>query len=108
MIDFVRRDPAVSLAVLDGLTFGRVAPPATERRTLRHRALVIGHKADPIHPFSDADTLAAEMSGAELVEARSIVEWRLAPARLNRELVRFLDQVWAQPERQLVSVPAQE
>jgi len=26
LFDFVRRDPAASLAVLDGLTFGRVAP----------------------------------------------------------------------------------
>ncbi len=108
MIDFVRRDPAVSLAVLDGITFGRVAPPAAERRTLNHDTLVISHRSDPIHPFSDADTLAAEMPGVQIVEAKSILEWRLLPARLTRELVRFLDQVWAQPKRQLVSVPAHE
>lgn len=108
IIDFVRRDPAVSLAVLDGITFGRVAPPAAERRTLNHDALVIGHPRDPIHPFGDADTLAAEMPGAQLVEAKSIAEWRVAPARLTRQLVRFLDQVWAKPQRKLVSVPAQD
>jgi pimeloyl-ACP methyl ester carboxylesterase len=28
LIDFARRDPATSLAILDGLTFGRTAPPA--------------------------------------------------------------------------------
>jgi hypothetical protein len=26
LLDFVRRDPTASLAVLDGLTFGRIAP----------------------------------------------------------------------------------
>ena len=95
LIDFARRDPAASLAVLDGLTFGRVAPTREERRKLPHPALVIGHPSDPIHPFSDADVTAQEMPGARLVEAHSIVEWRLKPARLDGELVRFLDEVWS-------------
>ena len=94
LIDFVRRDPAASIAVLDGLAFGRIAPPADERRRLPHRALVIGHQADPIHPFSDADTLAGELVGARLVEASSIAEWRLRPARLTAEFAAFLDEVW--------------
>jgi pimeloyl-ACP methyl ester carboxylesterase len=98
LIDFVRRDPAASLAVLDGLTFGRIAPPVQERRKLRHPALVIGHPADPIHPFSDADITAKELPGARLVTAKSIYEWRLAPRRLNGELARFLDEVWGAPQ----------
>jgi len=97
-LDFVRRDPAASLAVLDGLTFGRIAPPVQERRKLRQPALVIGHPADPIHPFSDADTTARELSGARLVQAKSIYEWRVAPRRLNGELVRFLGEVWSSPQ----------
>jgi pimeloyl-ACP methyl ester carboxylesterase len=97
LIDFVRRDPASSLAVLDGLTFGRIAPPVAERRRLRHPTLVIGHPSDPIHPFSDADTTARELIGARLVKANSIVEWRIRPDRLTRALVDFLDEVWAQP-----------
>ncbi len=103
-LDFVRRDPIASLAVLDGITFGRVAPPSEERRTLTHSALVIGHTRDPIHPFSDADMVTAEMPNARLVEARSILEWRLAPSRLDEELLRFLDEVWAEPRARLVSV----
>lgn len=95
MIDFIRRDPAASLAVLDGLIFGRVAPPIAARRALPHPALVIGHPSDPIHPFSDADRIAQELTGARLVTASSILEWRLRPARLDRELIGFLDQVWA-------------
>ncbi len=99
MIDFVRRDPVASLAVLDGLTFGRIAPPLDERRRLDHPTLVIGHAADPIHPFSDAEQTARELAGARLLTATSIYEWRLRPARLDEELAGFLDQVWAGPAR---------
>jgi len=95
MIDFVRRDPAASLAVLDGLIFGRVAPPIEDRRALQHPTLVVGHPSDPIHPFSDADRIARELPEARLVTASSILEWRLRPARLDRELEAFLAEVWA-------------
>jgi pimeloyl-ACP methyl ester carboxylesterase len=95
MIDFLRRDPHASLAVLDGLIFGRVAPPIDDRRALRHPTLVIGHPSDPIHPFSDADRIARELANARLVTAHSIAEWRVRPARLDRELIGFLDEVWA-------------
>lgn len=94
MIDFIRRDPVASLAVLDGLIFGRVAPPIEDRRALVHPALVIGHPSDPIHPFSDADRIARELPQARLVTAISIFEWRRSPARLDQELARFLDEVW--------------
>jgi pimeloyl-ACP methyl ester carboxylesterase len=94
MLDFVRRDPLASLAVLDGLIFGRVAPPIEDRRALHHPTLVIGHPSDPIHPFSDADRIARELPHAQLVEAQSILEWRLRPTRLDDHLTSFLDQVW--------------
>lgn len=99
LLDFVRRDPTASLAVLDGLTFGRIAPPVAERHRLPQPTLVIGHPSDPIHPFSDADTTARELAGARLVEAGSIMEWRLRPSRLDAELAAFLDEVWATPAR---------
>jgi pimeloyl-ACP methyl ester carboxylesterase len=94
MIDFLRRDPAASLAVLDGLIFGRIAPPIEERRALAQPTLVIGHPSDPIHPFSDADRIARELPNARLVTAHSIAEWRLTPRRLDAELLAFLDEVW--------------
>ncbi|HEX2685115.1 MAG TPA: alpha/beta hydrolase [Kofleriaceae bacterium] len=97
-IDFVRRDPAASLAVLDGLIFGRVAPSIEERNTLTQPTLVIGHPSDPIHPFSDADRIARELPHARLVTASSMFEWRIRPDRLDRELLDFLDEVW-QPQR---------
>ena len=98
MIDFVRRDPARSLAVLDGLMFGRIAPPAVLRRLLTQPALIIGHEKDPIHPFTDAEATARELPNARLVHARAIYEWRLWPARLDAELTRFLDDVWSHPQ----------
>lgn len=97
MIDFVRRDPHASLAVLDGLTFGRIAPPPSERAALPHPTLVIGHPSDPIHPFSDADRVGRELRNARLVAARSILEWRLEPRFLDAELVNFLAEVWRTP-----------
>jgi pimeloyl-ACP methyl ester carboxylesterase len=95
ILDFVRRDPAASLAVLDGLIFGRIAPPIDERRALTNPTLVVGHPSDPIHPFSDADRIARELPRARIVTASSIAEWRLRPRRLDRELIGFLDDVYA-------------
>ncbi|MGZ6143255.1 MAG: alpha/beta fold hydrolase [Myxococcales bacterium] len=95
LIDFIRRDPASSLAVLDGITFGRTAPPLEDRRHIGHRTLVIGHPSDPIHPFGDAERTARELPRARMVEAKSIYEWRVRPARLNEALASFLDEVWA-------------
>ena len=97
LLDFARRDPRASLAVLDGLTFGRVAPPREARQELQHPTLVIGHPSDPIHPFSDSDRTARELAHARLVRAHSIAEWRLHPGRLDRELCGFLDEVWQGP-----------
>jgi pimeloyl-ACP methyl ester carboxylesterase len=95
LIDFVRRDPAASLAVLDGLIFGRVAPSIADRRALGMPTLVIGHPSDPIHPFSDADRIRRELPHARLIRASSIYEWRIRPAKLDGELLAFLDEVWA-------------
>ena len=59
---------------------------------------MIGHPADPLHPFSDADMLVEEMPDARLVDANSILEWRVTPERLNDELAGFLDEVYAEDE----------
>jgi pimeloyl-ACP methyl ester carboxylesterase len=98
LLDFVRRDPVASRSVLDGLLFDRVAPPIQDRRALTQPTLVIGHPSDPIHPFSDCDCTARDLPNARLVTARSMLEWRLHPERLDRELLAFLDEVW-QPHR---------
>ena len=97
-LDWIRQDPEPSRAVLEGILYGRTAPTAEERRALEHPALVIGHPNDPLHPFSDADMLVDEMANARLVDANSILEWRLTPERLTNELAGFLDEVYAEGE----------
>ena len=93
-LDAVSQDPAPSAAVVQGLFFGRVAPPREERRTIKSRALVIGHTRDPVHPFSDSDMLVRELPNARLVEASSILELRLTPERLTEEIASFVDECW--------------
>ncbi|MDX6658549.1 MAG: hypothetical protein QOH62_3342 [Solirubrobacteraceae bacterium] len=93
-LDTVRQDPAPSAAVLQGLFFGRVAPHRTERRTFEAPTLVIGHRRDPVHPFSDSGMLVDEMPNARLLEADSIVEMRMTPERLTAEVADFLDECW--------------
>jgi hypothetical protein len=99
LLDWVSQDPKPSASVLQGLFFGRAAPPREERARMRQRALVIGHPRDPIHPFSDSDMLVRELSGARLVEATSILELRLTPERLTAEITGFVEQCFEEPAR---------
>jgi pimeloyl-ACP methyl ester carboxylesterase len=96
-LDWIRQDPEPSLAVLRGLMFGEIGPTRTQRREIHHPALVIGHHNDPLHPFSDSGMLVDEMPGARLVEANSILEWRLDPDRLNDEFAWFVADAYAEP-----------
>ncbi|WP_337191757.1 alpha/beta fold hydrolase [Nocardioides flavescens] len=84
-------------AVVHGIFFGRIAPPSRRRRELRVPALVVGHPADPIHPAADAAMLADEMPNARFVRARSILEWRVWPERLDHEAAEFALECWATP-----------
>ena len=93
-LDTIRQAPEPSAAVLQGLFFGRVAPPKSEREKIRARTLVIGHRRDPVHPFSDSDSLVAEMPNARLLLAESILELRTKPLRLTGEIGDFVDECW--------------
>jgi pimeloyl-ACP methyl ester carboxylesterase len=93
-LDWFGQDPGPSAALIQGIFFGRVAPHRTERRTFEAPALVIGHRRDPIHPFSDAGMLADELPNGRLLEAESLVELRLAPERLTKQIADFIDEVW--------------
>jgi pimeloyl-ACP methyl ester carboxylesterase len=93
-LDWVSQDPAPSAAVLQGLFFGRTAPPRSERKTIKASTLVIGHPRDPVHPFSDSDMLVRELPNSRLVEASSIFELRLTPERLTGEIASFVDECW--------------
>ncbi|HEX7609297.1 MAG TPA: alpha/beta fold hydrolase, partial [Solirubrobacteraceae bacterium] len=95
MLDLLRQEPGPGGALLQGLFFGRIAPPRSERRTFQAPTLVLGHQRDPVHPFSDAGMLAKEMPNARLLEADSLVELRVHPERLTAEIADFLDETWA-------------
>jgi pimeloyl-ACP methyl ester carboxylesterase len=98
VLDTIRQDPGPSAAVLQGLFFARVAPPEAERRTFTPPALVIGHRRDPVHPFSDSGMLVEELPNGRLLEAESLLELRLSPERLTGEIAGFLDECW-KPKR---------
>jgi pimeloyl-ACP methyl ester carboxylesterase len=95
MLDLVRQEPGPGGALLQGLFFGRIAPPRSERATFTTPTLVLGHPRDPVHPFSDAGMLAKEMQNARLLEANSLTELRMQPERLTGEIAKFLDEVWS-------------
>jgi pimeloyl-ACP methyl ester carboxylesterase len=92
-LDWVRQRPGPSQAVLEGLLLGETAPHREERRKIEQQALIVAHPRDPLHPFSDSGMLAEELANSRLVEANSILEWRLDPDRLNAELAAFLEEV---------------
>jgi pimeloyl-ACP methyl ester carboxylesterase len=105
-LDALAQDPGPSAALLQGIIFGRTAPHRTERRTFAAPALVIGHPRDPVHPFSDADMLAAELPNATLIDANSIIELRLRPARLTARIAEFVEECWSQAPAQAAAASA--
>jgi pimeloyl-ACP methyl ester carboxylesterase len=93
-LDWVRQRPGPSLAVLEGLLLGETAPHREERRKIEQPTLIVGHPRDPLHPFSDSGMLAEELPNARLVEADSLLEWRVSPERLDGELAEFVEGLW--------------
>jgi pimeloyl-ACP methyl ester carboxylesterase len=106
VLDTVRQDPGPGGSLLQGLFFGRIAPHRTERRKFKTPTLILGHRRDPVHPFSDAGMLAEELPNARLIEADSLVELRMSPERLTEEIAGFLDEVWAARPRRAKKKPA--
>lgn len=86
-------------ALLHGLLFGRAAPSAKERRRITVPALVVGHAFDPVRPLADAQLLADELPDGTFVQARSALEWRLTPERLDRAAAGLAVACWKTPRR---------
>jgi pimeloyl-ACP methyl ester carboxylesterase len=97
LLDWASQDPKPSASVLQGLFYGRVAPPREEREQMTCPTLVIGHYRDPVHPFSDSDMLVRELPNARLIEASSILELRLTPERLTSEILAFVERCFKPP-----------
>jgi pimeloyl-ACP methyl ester carboxylesterase len=90
----LKLDPAESAAVLHGMLVGPITPTYEERKLIDVPVLVIGHKSDIVHPFTDADHLTRQLPQARLLQARSIFELRVTPERLTRHIGEFLDEAW--------------
>ena len=99
LLDTLDQQPASVAALVHGLFFGRIAPSSRERRAMTMPALVVGHPKDPVHPAADAAMLAEEMPNATFERARSILEWRFRPERLDLLATRFVLDCWARPRR---------
>lgn len=97
-LDTLDQRPAAMAATVHGLFFGRVAPSSRQRREIGAPAMVVGHTRDPIHPAADAEMLAEELVGARFVAARSILEWRLSPDRLDDQAIGFVAECYDTPE----------
>lgn len=94
VLDTLSLDPGPSGAVIQGIFFGRAAPPSHLRKQIDVPAIVLGHPRDVIHPFSDAQMLARELPQGKLVNANSVLELRAKPERLTKIINTFLDQCW--------------
>ena len=94
VVTMISAEPEEIAAVLHGMLVGPITPTYEARHAIEAPTLVIGHKIDFIHPFTDADHLTRQLPHAKLVEARSIFELRVAPDRLTAEIADFLDDTW--------------
>ncbi|MBS2938624.1 alpha/beta fold hydrolase [Nocardioides sp. J2M5] len=94
-LDTVDHRAETTAAMLHGVIFGRVAPSSRQRRSIQAPTLVVGHPVDPIHPFVDADMLAAELPHVRIERATSILEWRFRPERLTRAATDFALDCWS-------------
>lgn len=94
LLDGVSLEPEQLAAVLHGILLGPAAPTVEERAAIDAPALVLAHRADVIHPFSDSVALVHQLRDGRLVRAHSPAELRLRPRRLTAEIAAFLEEVW--------------
>jgi pimeloyl-ACP methyl ester carboxylesterase len=92
-LDAASLPPDVISAILHGILVGPIAPTYDSRAELDLPVLVIGHQADLIHPFSDADKLSRQIPGARLVRGVLPFGMRFFPKRMLGEIEAFLDDV---------------
>jgi pimeloyl-ACP methyl ester carboxylesterase len=91
VLNMLSAPPGATAAVLHGILVGPVAPDVERRRGIRVPTLVIGHKRDRLHPFTDATNLVEEIPRARFLQARSLLELRVRPQRLTGQIIDFVD-----------------
>jgi pimeloyl-ACP methyl ester carboxylesterase len=96
-LDAASLPPDVISAILHGILVGPIAPTFDARAALDLPVLVIGHQADLIHPFSDAENLSEQVPGAHLVRGVLPFGMRFFPKRMLGEIEAFLDRTAPAP-----------
>ncbi len=99
IMNMLSAEPRETAAVLHGILAGPIAPTVDQRAAMDIPALVIGHKVDHVHPFHDAQQLARRLPQGQLIQANSVLELRVHPERLTREINGLLDTAWGAPVR---------
>jgi pimeloyl-ACP methyl ester carboxylesterase len=97
IMNSLSNDPIEVAAVLHGVLAGPIAPTVDQRSAMDMPALVVGHQVDRLHPFHDAEQLARRLPNGHLVKANSVLELRMQPERLTKEIAAFLDSTWRVP-----------
>lgn len=92
LLNMLSTDPVTVAAVLHGILVGPIAPDILQRSGIQAPTLIIAHNYDLIHPQTDARNLARQLPNAQLIYARSMLELRLKPDRLMRQISEFLRQ----------------
>lgn len=95
LVSAAASDPDEIAAVLHGVLVGPIAPTVGQRRAITAPALVLGHRIDLIHSFTDARRLARQLPNSRLIRTRTFAELWVRPAQLTAEISVFLDRVWA-------------
>ncbi len=92
----------VQSAVLHGMLMGPIVPTREKRSAIDVPTIILGHRNDIIHPFSDAKSLARLMPNATLQES-SPVEMRVRQRRPKEALGDFLDAAFDRSESGVAS-----
>lgn len=92
--DLLVQSPARSAAFMRGLTVGRIAPPRHIRKRVAVPTLIMSYTADPAHPAADANGLAADIPGAQVVPVGSLATLRFRPRSVTPAIISFLTEVW--------------
>lgn len=87
---FLTAPPARSAAFMRGMLVGRMAPPRAVRRSVNVPTMILSLTADPLHPASDAHSLAVDIVGAQVVSAGTLATLRFWPRRVTPAIVSFL------------------
>ena len=98
IMNMLSAEPRETAAVLHGILAGPIAPTVDQRAAGHPRP---GHRApvDHVHPFHDAQQLARRLPQGQLIQANSVLELRVHPERLTREINGLLDTAWGAPVR---------